>query len=277
MANVVTIGRPHQGNGKGEPVGTVPLKPDHTEREKGAWLATGGAFFTAIVGSACCWLPLLLIAFGFSAAGVGNFFEQYRPYPLTATFALLGLAWYLIYRTALQRAWRRRMGKQGPSPAVEACCASESLTASTHSCCPNEPNPVDCCSPQTRSASGVRQRFLIRQFNLVMLWVATVVILLFALFPQWVGLILGSSGTQPTETTTPADEQQVVLKLDGMTCEGCAATVQQALRKVPGVIHVEVNYTRSEALVTTDKCCSPSLDPLIRAVRDAGYDAQVKK
>jgi copper chaperone CopZ len=272
-------GKPHHGNGNGEAVGTVPLKPGQTKKEKGAWLATLGAIFTGVVGSACCWLPLLLIAFGFSAAGAGSFFEQYRPYLLTATFALLGLAWYLTYRTALQRVWGRLTGRRRPMPAVEACCPTEPLAAPTDSCCATEPEPVDCCAPQTCSATGqaVRQRFSMRQFNQVMLWVATVVILLLALFPHWVGLILGSGGSQRTGTTAPDDQAQLVLRLDGMTCEGCAATVQQALRKVPGVIHVEVNYTRSEALVTTDKCCSPSPDPLIRAVRDAGYDAQVKK
>ena len=47
--------------------------------EKKAWLATFGAVVTSIVASACCWLPLLLIAFGFSAAGIGSIFEEYRP------------------------------------------------------------------------------------------------------------------------------------------------------------------------------------------------------
>jgi hypothetical protein len=47
--------------------------------EKKARLATLRAVVTSIVASACCWLPLLLIAFGFSAAGIGSIFEEYRP------------------------------------------------------------------------------------------------------------------------------------------------------------------------------------------------------
>ena len=65
-----------------------------------------------------------------------------------------------------------------------------------------------------------------------------------------------------------------MLKLDGMTC--CAAAVQRALRKVPGVTHVEINFARSEGIVIADECCPLSREALIRAVRDAGYDAQVK-
>lgn len=74
----VPAGQPHH-NGQGTTAATGPAIPAQgSQREKGAFLATLGAVFTAIMGSACCWLPLLLIAFGFSAAGVGAFFEQYR-------------------------------------------------------------------------------------------------------------------------------------------------------------------------------------------------------
>lgn len=59
--------------------------------------ASCGALLTAILSSACCWLPLLLLAFGASAAGVGSFFEQYRPYLLGVTALLLSRAFYLVY------------------------------------------------------------------------------------------------------------------------------------------------------------------------------------
>ena len=44
----------------------------------GAW-ASAGAVVSAVFSSACCWLPLLLVAFGASAAGVAGFFEAQRP------------------------------------------------------------------------------------------------------------------------------------------------------------------------------------------------------
>jgi len=59
--------------------------------------ATLGALLTAVLSSACCWLPLLLLAFGASAAGVGSFFESYRHSLLGATAIFLGGAFYLIY------------------------------------------------------------------------------------------------------------------------------------------------------------------------------------
>jgi copper chaperone CopZ len=276
-------GRPPRSNGQDSVVGTetqTRAQPGHTG-EKRAWLATLGAFFTAVLGSACCWLPLLLIAFGFSAAGVGSFFEQYRLLLLTVTFVLLGAAWYLTYRMAIGRAWARLTGKPVPSPAAEACCVSEAPAVATHSCCPAEPvaAPEACCAPQTPAVAGppVRRWFTVRRFNEVMLWVATVVILLFVFFPHWVGYILGSNGTEPPAAVSPDGQRRIVLKLEGLTCEGCAATTQQALRQVPGVAHVEVSYARSEAVVMAQAGEDLEPDALVRAVEEAGYKAQVKK
>ncbi|MCL6507784.1 MAG: helix-turn-helix domain-containing protein, partial [Bryobacteraceae bacterium] len=219
-----TVAGESQPNSQGaaEDVQSSALTGRERPKEKVAFLATAGAAFTAVVGSACCWLPLLLIAFGFSAAGVGSFFESYRPYFLTVTFALLGVAWYFTYRTAIWRAWARLRGKLAPVPAVEACCDSEAPPAAAHSCCATEPEPAAV------AGQPVRRRFTVRRFNQVMLWVATVVILLFAMFPRWSGLLFGGGDT--TTAVNADDQQQLVLELKGMTCEGCAATIEKALR-----------------------------------------------
>ncbi len=62
----------------------------------GSW-ATVGAVVAAVLSSACCWIPLLLIGVGASAAGVAGFFEAYRPYLLGATGLLLAAGFYLVY------------------------------------------------------------------------------------------------------------------------------------------------------------------------------------
>lgn len=60
-------------------------------------LASVGALATAALSSACCWLPLTLLAFGASAAGVAGFFERYRPLFLGASVLLLGVGFYVVY------------------------------------------------------------------------------------------------------------------------------------------------------------------------------------
>ncbi len=261
------VDQPHS-NGRGTP-DTVPTSTagGGPRKEKGGVLATAGAAFTAVVASACCWLPLLLIAFGFSAAGVGSFFESYRPYFLTATFALLGVAWYFTYRSAIRSAWVRLRGKPVPLSAGEACCAPEATPPAAHSCCATEPEPDAASQP-------VRRRFTVRQFNQVMLWVATVVILLFALFPRWSGLLFGGGNRDTTTAVTADDHQQLILELKGMTCEGCAATIEKALRGVPGVSAATVSYEKSQAVVLVPTGREVPRDAILEAVRQAGYEAR---
>lgn len=60
-------------------------------------LTVGGSVIAAVLSSACCWLPLLLLAFGASAAGVSGFFERWRPVFLVVAVALLGAGFYVVY------------------------------------------------------------------------------------------------------------------------------------------------------------------------------------
>ena len=57
-----------------------------------------GGLLSAVVASACCWFPLLLISLGVSGAAVGAVFERYRSFLLTTTFLLLAAAFYYAYR-----------------------------------------------------------------------------------------------------------------------------------------------------------------------------------
>lgn len=70
---------------------TAPIR-----RNLGAWAATG-ATLSAVLSSACCWLPLLLLAFGASATGLSATFEAYRMPLLVAAGSLLATGFYLVY------------------------------------------------------------------------------------------------------------------------------------------------------------------------------------
>ena len=79
-----------------------------------AW-AVGGSVLSGVAASACCWLPMVLLAFGVSAAGVGTFFASYRPYFVGGAVILLGLGFYLTFlhraRCALGTAYAERNRK----------------------------------------------------------------------------------------------------------------------------------------------------------------------
>ena len=59
------------------------------------------------------------------------------------------------------------------------------------------------------------------------------------------------------------------LSISGMSCAGCVATVENALKNVPGVENAAVNFAEHTAMVNGDV----DADVLIKAVVDAGYAA----
>ena len=64
-------------------------------------------------------------------------------------------------------------------------------------------------------------------------------------------------------------EQTLDLAITGMDCVNCAANVERALRKVEGVIDVQVNFASEHALVRAAPGVSWSA--LVAAVENAGY------
>lgn len=63
-------------------------------------IAVGGAVVSAVASSACCWLPLTLLALGVSAGGLSAWFEQYRVHFLSAAGISLAIGFYLVYARA---------------------------------------------------------------------------------------------------------------------------------------------------------------------------------
>jgi copper chaperone len=64
-----------------------------------------------------------------------------------------------------------------------------------------------------------------------------------------------------------------ILKVRGMTCGHCSATVTKALKNVAGVEAAEVDLAKGEATVTG----RADAQSLIRAVEQEGYEADVKR
>ena len=62
----------------------------------------------------------------------------------------------------------------------------------------------------------------------------------------------------------------VTLKIDGMTCGGCVASVERVLRAVPGVVATKVQPSPGLAEVTFDPART-GVAALQAAIEDAGY------
>ncbi len=65
--------------------------------------------------------------------------------------------------------------------------------------------------------------------------------------------------------------QTTTLKIEGMTCGGCVASVTRVLKAVPGVEDAAVTLQPGEARVRFDPArADPAL--LAQAVKDAGFE-----
>lgn len=231
---------------------------------RGEKIATAGTLISATMASSCCWLPLVLLAMGVSGAGIASTLETYRPLFMTVTFGFLGAAFYFTYRP-----------KKGAAANAGDCCALP--TADSHDCCAAEPATHDCCSTESVTATNccapkAGRRFSMMTLNKAMLWGVTVLAVAFLFFPSYVGAFLGGDGKTITE-----DMNRAVIQLDGMTCEACAANVVNAVRAVSGVLAVEVDYAKSEAIVGTEFCCPLPKGGILAAIKDAGFTAHIQQ
>ncbi|RMD82373.1 MAG: hypothetical protein D6815_09390, partial [Candidatus Dadabacteria bacterium] len=117
-------------------------------------LAQVGAIAAAVLASACCWLPLALVAAGASVGTLAGRLEAWRPVFLPATFVFLAAAFYFAYR---------RPATDGQDACGEA-----------GACCPES-------STKARSARRL------------LLWVVAALAVGFALFPEFGPALLGSN------------------------------------------------------------------------------------
>ena len=65
--------------------------------------------------------------------------------------------------------------------------------------------------------------------------------------------------------------ETVVIKVGGMSCQGCVKSVTDVLLAVPGVAEAAVSLDAGQAQVTYDPATA-AVDRLRAAIEDAGFD-----
>ena len=68
--------------------------------------------------------------------------------------------------------------------------------------------------------------------------------------------------------------KEVVIKVEGMMCDGCKSGVEKALNAQPGVREAVVDLKAGTAAVKFDEA-AVTPEQLRAAVEDVGYDASV--
>lgn len=130
----------------------------------------------------------------------------------------------------------------------------------------------------------------------MVLWTAAVLVFTIAAFPYYSGYIVSALDTAPTaETNLPnavtenetensfvenkketafesesKTRQTIVIAVEGMTCEGCAAQLNVALKRLKGVISAEANYPQKNVKVVYNPK-QVTVKRIKKAIYDAGY------
>ena len=67
--------------------------------------------------------------------------------------------------------------------------------------------------------------------------------------------------------------ETVRIKVGGMTCGGCVASVRRVVQALPGVASVDVSLERGEATVHYEASVASSMQ-ITKAIETAGFDAE---
>ena len=82
--------------------------------------------------------------------------------------------------------------------------------------------------------------------------------------------------TAAPNKTVPADAAKVELAVAGMTCDGCANALHNALIGTAGVFAAEVTFASGKAVVSYD-ATKLKVDDLLQVISKAGYKGTAGK
>lgn len=261
--------------------------------QKIAWI---GSILSAVLASACCWLPLLLLAVGVSGVAVSATFEQYRTIFMVVTIGFLAAAFYFAYRPV----------KVPSTEEGEACCPPAKgwilqrlnramlwVVTGVAVAFLFFPSYIGAFFEDSQSLD------LIANYDTVALSVEGMTCEACALtlkkelkevpgavaakvsYEKEEAIVAFPKGTQYDRDTIIAavssagyrgqfkDLETFTLSVTGMTCEACATRLQSELAKVPGVSGAKVKYSDNQATVVA----APTVtrQALAEVVEKAGY------
>lgn len=97
------------------------------------------------------------------------------------------------------------------------------------------------------------------------------------------GLVMPAAAETPGTKSTPAAKQQeklpegqtrVMIPVEGMTCAGCSASITLALKRLDGVIRVDVDFRKGAATVVHEKD-KVTVKQMVATINKAGFKARM--
>lgn len=141
--------------------------------------------------------------------------------------------------------------------------------------------PKAACADGAVCATGSSKA---ARWNKIMLWSLTFLVIVFAAFPYYAGVLSSALARSPGHKTiasaskaeAPRKLSTVVIQVQGMTCGACAGIVKASLEKVSGVQSAAVSFEKAEAQVEYNSS-QVAMEKLVEAINQTGYQASLPK
>lgn len=106
------------------------------------------------------------------------------------------------------------------------------------------------------------------------LWIATVLVVLFASAPPLIAKVLDGQRARSAASDPSAATAQAVIVVRGMDCEACAAHLRTALAKVGGFHELDLDLPSQRVTVSYEPAPG-RLEAYVAAIDDLGYEASL--
>lgn len=221
-------------------------------------LTLAGSIGAALAASACCIGPAVLVALGLGGAGFAVALEPFRPLFIALTLALLGSAFYFVYRPAK----------------AEACDAQGSCRASSRR---RGLKALLWAATLIVLAALAFPYYVGYLFGIREAPAATAdpAVAPGARGPDAPGGALARTEEgRPAERDPAPDRARAVIPVEGMTCGGCETAVELALRRLDGIVTADADHENGTATVTYAKD-RVTVERILEEIRKAGFSASL--
>ncbi|MEO9531047.1 MAG: mercuric transport protein MerTP [Crocinitomicaceae bacterium] len=121
----------------------------------------------------------------------------------------------------------------------------------------------DCgCEGESKPSFMASKKFL---------WIVTVFAIVMTLFPYY-SSIFYPDNTQVNAQIDVSNREELMIGVEGMTCDACQNHIDYAVGQIDGVVSVESSYSKESAFVVYDKTKTDDKE-IIDAINSTGYKA----
>ena len=212
------------------------------------WSAGAVAIAAAIMASACCWLPLVLLGIGVSAAGLSKFIVGARWVFVVIAVAALGFGFYFSYRRKAACAPGEVCAPSGLARFNRGMLWVSALLVLVFATFPYYSAPLLQAVGQGGNKASSNSKLPAQPVAKV---------------PSATTLAANTAATAATQF------RLYVYQIKGMDCQECADGLQAAIAKMPGVKQATVSYQHGTAQVQA----VPGFDPqsVVKRISGVGY------